>query len=153
MNLTVRHARPDDAETIARYNIAMALETEGKRLDPSVIGSGVRTVFANPGHGFYLVAEVDGEVGGCLMCTFEWSDWRNGQFWWVQSVYVAPDHRRKGLYRAMYAHLKDMARERGGVCGLRLYVEHDNRRAQETYRALGMRDARYLVYEEITPGA
>lgn len=149
MNLQIRRAAAGDAEIIARFNIAMARETEGKELDSRKIGPGVRAVIERPELGFYLVAESDDVTVGSLMCTYEWSDWRNGQFWWVQSVYVLPEHRRKGVYRALYARLKALARETGGVCGFRLYVERENTRAQETYRALGMRDASYLVYEEL----
>ena len=100
-DLLVRAARREDADTIAAFNAAMALETEGKRLRPEVLGAGVRRLLGEPALGFYLVAEVHGEVVGCLMVTTEWSDWRNGRFWWIQSVYVPAAWRRRGVFRAL----------------------------------------------------
>jgi len=146
----IRVARPDDADTIAAFNIAMAQETEAKALDPAIILPGVRALFERPQLGFYLVAEREGQVAGTLMVTTEWSDWRNGVFWWIQSVYVAPEHRRQGLYRAMYRAVQARAAEAGDVCGFRLYVEKDNVAAQRTYRSLGMGETDYKVYEQLT---
>ena len=100
------------------------------------------------GYGFYLVAESDdGEIAGGLMVTFEWSDWRNGCFWWIQSVYVMPAFRRQGIYRDLYGYVRKMAEERGGVCGFRVYVEKDNVSAKETYRKLGMEECDYRMFE------
>ena len=130
----------------------MALETERKVLLPRVIGAGVRGLLRRPDSGFYTVAERDGEVIGALMVTKEWSDWRNGDFWWIQSVYVRPEFRRRGVYRRLYRHLQALAANKRAVCGFRLYVERDNRRAQATYRASGMERTRYLVFEELKPG-
>jgi GNAT superfamily N-acetyltransferase len=145
--LFVRPARADDAGDIARFNAAMAHETEGKALDPATLRSGVEAVLANSRHGFYLVAEVAGVTAGCLMVTYEWSDWRNGQWWWLQSVYVPETFRRRGVFRALHAEAERRARATAGVIGLRLYVERENVNAQQTYARLGMHDAGYRLYE------
>jgi ribosomal protein S18 acetylase RimI-like enzyme len=108
----------------------------------------VRGLFGRPGQGFYLIAESDGQPVGCLMVTYEWSDWRNKVFWWIQSVYVLPDFRGRGLYKALYADVRRRAAEDGGVCGFRLYVEKENLKAQRVYEHLGMHEAPYLMYEE-----
>jgi ribosomal protein S18 acetylase RimI-like enzyme len=151
-SLLVRAARVGDADAIARFNAAMAFETEGKRLRPDVLGAGVRRLLAEPGLGFYRVAEAQGEVIACLMVTTEWSDWRNGRFWWIQSVYVQPAWRRRGVFRALYADVRAAALRESDVCGLRLYVEHENTVAQATYRSLGMQQTDYLLFEELKPG-
>jgi len=148
-NPSIRKARINDAETIAAFNIAMAKETEGKALGPVVIRAGVNSLFANPQYGFYVVAEVQNRIAGCLMITTEWSDWRNGLFWWIQSVYIHPDYRRKGIYRAMYSFVKELARKKPNICGFRLYVEKRNVSAQRTYTALGMAECHYKIFEEI----
>lgn len=153
MNPTVRAAIPADADTIAANNVAMALEAEHKLLDAGIARAGARAVFAGAGHGRYFVAEFDGRIVGQLMITYEWSDWRNGVFWWIQSVYVAPAARRQGVFRALYAHVEALAKGDPGVCGMRLYVDRDNRRAQETYRRCGMHDGGYLVMEVDYSGA
>jgi ribosomal protein S18 acetylase RimI-like enzyme len=145
--ITIRSAAPTDLEIVAASNAAMALETEGRALDGPTIRRGVAALLADPGKGFYLLAERGGAVVGQLMVTFEWSDWRAGTFWWIQSVYVAPAARRAGVYRALYRRLLAMAREDGGVCGIRLYVDRANARAQATYAALGMERAHYELYE------
>ena len=144
----VRLARLDDASVIVSFNQAMALETEGKTLSDETIDSGVRRVFGEPELGFYVVAEVDTQVVGSLMITKEWSDWRNGLFWWVQSVYVLLGFRGSGVYRAMYRFIKEQAKQNRDVCGFRLYVEKENHIAQQTYQALGMTQTHYLLYEE-----
>ena len=130
----------------------MAWETENKELMPEVILAGVTSLFENPSRGFYIVAEIDAKVVACLMITTEWSDWRNGLFWWVQSVFVLPDYRRRGIYRTMYQFIKDLANREPNVCGFRLYVEKDNLRAQSTYAALGMSQSPYSLFEELKPG-
>ena len=150
--MQVRLARPGDAPALVEFNAAMALETEGKRLLPEVIGAGVRSLLRSPKAGFYLLAEARGEVVGALMITKEWSDWRNGTFWWIQSVYVRPAFRRQGVYRRLYRHIQKLAKADPRVCGFRLYVERENRRAQTTYRKLGMKKTPYLVFEELKPG-
>ena len=145
-----RPAVHEDAETIARYNQAMAKETEGKTLDLSMLVPGVQRVFDEPAHGQYLVAESEqGEVVGCLLITYEWSDWRNAQVWWVQSVYVHPEHRRQGIFKKLYQAVRELGEQTGGVCGYRLYVERDNARAQQTYEGLGMTKTPYLMYEDL----
>jgi ribosomal protein S18 acetylase RimI-like enzyme len=152
--LRIRDARPADLEFLARGNEAMARETEHKVLDPSTVRRGVAAVLQNPAHGRYFVAEdATGAAVGQLMVTYEWSDWRNGQFWWFQSVYVLPEARRKGVFQAMYAHVDTLVRSTPGVCGLRLYVEADNVKAQRTYERCGMRDASYRVMEVDYSGA
>jgi len=147
VEILIRAARAEDAGDIARFNVAMALETEGKALDPTRLRAGVDAVFADSRHGFYLVAEADGANAGCLMITYEWSDWRNGQWWWLQSVYVPEGFRRRGVFRALHAEAERRARATAGVIGLRLYVERENANAQSTYAKLGMRDAGYRLYE------
>jgi ribosomal protein S18 acetylase RimI-like enzyme len=150
----VRSATAADIDVIVQFNTAMALETEAKTLDPSVLRAGVAAVFAEPRRGFYLIAERAGEVAGCLLITYEWSDWRNGDWWWLQSVYVHPEHRRGGVFRALYAQVERLAAARDAF-GIRLYVEQDNRRAQETYIALGMHEEQYRMYAKALrlPGA
>jgi GNAT superfamily N-acetyltransferase len=148
IDITVRPARRDEAQRLADWAGAMAWETERKRLDPGTVLRGVQRVFEEPGRGRYLIAERDGAAAGTLMLTYEWSDWRCADWWWIQSVYVAPGHRRQGVYATLYRHVRDEAAARGDVCGLRLYVEKENAVAQRTYGQLGMRDAGYFMYEE-----
>ena len=147
MKIRVRDASPDDALVIAGYNSDMAEETEGKTLDPELIGPGVAAVFKDASRGRYWVALDGDRVVGQLMVTYEWSDWRNGNIWWIQSVYVHPDWRRHGVFRALYRHVESLANATPGVIGLRLYVETGNTRAQQTYEALGMVRPNYLVME------
>ncbi len=147
MNLTIRTARLSDAHTIADYNRAMALETEGVELDPVRLLAGVRAVLADPAKGFYKLAEMDGRAAGQLMITFEWSDWRNGMFWWIQSVYVHPDHRQSGVFRSLYLETLKEAEADRAICGVRLYVESENHRAQQAYQKLGMQRRGYQFYE------
>jgi ribosomal protein S18 acetylase RimI-like enzyme len=148
----VRRAQPGDADAIAAFNSAMALETEGRALVPERIGAGVRRLLSDPALGFYAVAEHGGRVVGCLMVTNEWSDWRNGLFWWIQSVYVVAEWRRRGVYRGLYDFVRDLAARDPAICGFRLYVEHDNAVAQQTYASLGMTPTGYLLFEELKPG-
>jgi ribosomal protein S18 acetylase RimI-like enzyme len=147
MPLTIRHAGPGDAPVVAEYNRLLAEETEGKILIPEVLAAGVRTVLADPTRGRYFLAERDGAVVGQIMITFEWSDWRNGWIWWIQSVYIRHQDRRQGVFRSLYEHVARLAREDPGVVGLRLYVMHDNHAAQKTYEALGMIPTSYFVLE------
>ena len=144
---TVRAAVPADLDALVRFNAAMAQETEGKRLDPARLREGVAAALADPARGRYLVAEQGGRVAGALLLTREWSDWRNGWFWWIQSVYVRPEDRGRGVYRALHASVLAEARADAGVCGVRLYVDQDNRAAQATYAAVGMQRTHYLFYE------
>jgi ribosomal protein S18 acetylase RimI-like enzyme len=148
----IRLASATDKDIIAHFNSAMALETEGKALIPEVIGAGVAALIANPSRGFYLVAQNESLIVGCLLITFEWSDWRNGQFWWIQSVYVEPRFRGQGVYRALCKDVQQRAAQDPGVCGFRLYVEQANLRAQQTYASLGMEKTHYSIFEELKPG-
>ncbi|MEX2125483.1 MAG: GNAT family N-acetyltransferase [Woeseia sp.] len=145
--IRIRNARPPDAAIIADFNVRMAMETEGRPLEAALIGAGVTAVLDDPAKGRYWVAETNGEIVGQLLVTYEWSDWRNGVFWWIQSVYVRGDYRRKGVFSALHRHVESLARASEDVCGLRLYVERDNRRAQRTYLALGMTSPGYQVME------
>jgi len=148
----IRPATTGDAKALVAFAAAMALETERKVLLRDVISAGVHHLLAHPGMGFYVMAECESEVAGSLMVTTEWSDWRNGNFWWVQSVYVRPEFRRRGVYRQLYQYLQKRAAEDPMVCGFRLYVERDNTRAQATYRAAGMEQTHYILFEELKPG-
>jgi len=150
---TLRLATSADCGIIARYNAAMAHETEGLELDLALLQAGVRAMFDHPERGFYLVAEdAQAQVIGCLMVTYEWSDWRNAMFWWIQSVYVHPDQRRRGVFRSLYQEVQRRGDEAGGVCGYRLYVEQENHAAQATYRSLGMDVTCYRVCEDQSRG-
>ncbi len=143
----IRPAKPADVATIASFNIAMAWETEKLRLDAYTLEHGVQAVLADGAKGHYFVAEIAGAVAGCLMVTHEWSDWRNGDIWWIQSVFVSPSHRRKGVFAAMYRHVVSHAREKG-VVAIRLYVEHDNAAGKATYLKLGMSGTHYDVMQQ-----
>ncbi|MBF0289830.1 MAG: GNAT family N-acetyltransferase [SAR324 cluster bacterium] len=146
--LHIRYANEHDAAVIAEFNRAMAKETENKILDISVVSAGVDNLMKNPEYGFYLVAEQHGQVTGCLMITTEWSDWRNGIFWWIQSVYISPEYRRRGVFSQMYTHIRNLANQQEDICGLRLYVENNNHAAQTTYHHLGMLKTNYGMFEE-----
>jgi len=149
--VTIRSATPADLDTIVAFNRAIAEETEGKTLDHATIVSGVRQALVDPSRCMYFIAEVDGAVAGQTMVTFEWSDWRDGLFWWIQSVYVDHRFRRRGVFRALYDHIRNLAKSRHEVCGLRLYVHRDNTRAIKTYRHLGMTLTEYVLCEEEWP--
>ena len=146
MPLALRPATPADADLVAAYNAALALESEGKVLDPGTLAAGVRAVLADPAKGVYTLAESGGEVVGQLMLTYEWSDWRNGMLWWLQSVYVHQEYRARGVFTRIYQHILDESK-RNGACGVRLYVEKENQRARRTYERLGMRRAHYEMYQ------
>jgi ribosomal protein S18 acetylase RimI-like enzyme len=147
MTIEIKQALMDDVYLLANWAQAMALETENKVLDPDTILAGVKAGISDAQRARYFVAYIDGRAAGTLMLTTEWSDWRNGNWWWIQSVYVPPEQRRKGVYRALYDHVYAMAQALDDVCGIRLYVEYDNAVAQRTYEDLGMQDARYRVME------
>lgn len=148
--MIIRLAEMNDAPALIKFNQAMALETEGKKLDPQVLQNGVKAVLADKGKGFYVVAETADKIAGGLMITFEWSDWRDAWFWWIQSVYIRPEFRGRGIYRLLYEFVKGAAGKQGNVCGFRLYVEKDNKGAQKVYEKLGMKSSFYLMYEEKT---
>lgn len=146
-NLIIRAARVVDVPVITEFIIAQALESEGLRLGPETARRGVAHAVAHPQQGRYFVAECDGRVVGQLMITSEWSDWRARVFWWIQSVYVHPDYRGRGIFRRLYRHVESLARQDPGVCGVRLYVHRDNHRAMAAYEKLGMTATKYRVYE------
>ncbi|MCY4226839.1 MAG: GNAT family N-acetyltransferase [Gammaproteobacteria bacterium] len=148
----IRQAAEKDASQIAQFNINIAQETEGLALKPEIVESGVIRLLSHPELGFYLVAECESQIVGSLMITTEWSDWRCGQFWWIQSVYVLSDFRRSGLYGRLYSRVKELAESDENVCGFRLYVEKDNTVAQAAYRKYGMHQTAYHVFEETKPG-
>jgi len=146
--LSVRTGQEKDIDTLVKFNIALARQTERKQLSPSIVTKGVQTLFKNPQHGFYVVAEIADEIVGCCMVTYEWSDWRCGLFWWIQSVYVKPEFRRRGIFRTLYEFLKQKALHEKNVCGFRLYVLQSNHTGQNTYAGLGMKEIPYNFYEE-----
>ena len=145
--IRIREARPEDIDSITAFQQAMAQETEGKSLDTGLLREGITAVFRSPDKGFYLVAESEGQVVGGLLITYEWSDWRNATFWWIQSVYVDAQWRRKGVYRAMHDYVHGIAMSRDDICGIRLYVERTNLIAQQTYDSLGMSRSHYDLFE------
>jgi len=147
--IKVRQATAAETGRLASFNRAVAMETEGLALEEQTVSAGVVALMGHPERGFYLVAEADGALAGCLLVTYEWSDWRNKMFWWIQSVYVKPDHRGHGVYTALYEEVKELAAKAGNVCGFRLYVHEDNARAREVYRNLGMAQTPYQVFEEM----
>jgi GNAT superfamily N-acetyltransferase len=149
---TLRAAGIGDLDALVEFNAAMALETESLVLDRSCLRAGVAALLADPSRGRYRVAEADGEVIGALMLTREWSDWRCGDWWWIQSVFVRPDWRRRGVFAALYRSVEAEARADPRVCGLRLYVERENVSAQNTYAALGMAETHYRMYERSSRG-
>lgn len=146
--MKIRTAERSDVDSLVDFNLAMALETEGKSLDARVLKSGVEAVFDDPHKGFYVVAEAEGAIVGGLLITFEWSDWRNKWFWWIQSVFILPANRGRSLYRQMYDFVKSMADQTGNVAGFRLYVEHDNENARRVYERVGMNRSHYDLFEE-----
>lgn len=145
--LAIRAATAADLKTLARFQEEMALETEDKHLVPERVRAGVAAVLADPARGRYLVAERAGRAAGALLLTTEWSDWRAGEFWWIQSVFVARAERRRGVYAALHRHVEREARATPGVVGLRLYVEAENAAARRTYSVLGMEETTYRFYE------
>jgi GNAT superfamily N-acetyltransferase len=147
MPLSIRRADLNDSAVVTEFNRLLAQESEGKALDAAVLGAGVAAGLADPSKGVYFLAEEDGVPVGQMMYTAEWSDWRNGWFWWIQSVYVRLEARRRGVFRALFEHVHQAARADGQVIGLRLYVERENHVAQKTYQNMGMESAGYLVFE------
>ncbi|MBU0961501.1 MAG: GNAT family N-acetyltransferase [Proteobacteria bacterium] len=148
MKRTIRKAVVEDAQIIASFNSAMAKETEGIILQPERIAKGVKTLLQDSTLGFYLLAEEEGEAIGSLMITTEWSDWRNGLFWWIQSVYVKEEKRRQGVFRDLHRTVIKLADENQDVCGFRLYVENENHTAMKTYQSLGLDETHYKIFEQ-----
>lgn len=146
--MLIRKAKAQDLTALVQFNQAMAQETEGLVLDETTLTKGVSTLLNAPEKGFYLVTEIKGEIAGSLMVTFEWSDWRAKDYYWIQSVYIRPQNRRQGIYGKLYNEVKNLAQANGGAASFRLYVEQENTAAQQTYKALGMKQSYYLMYEE-----
>ena len=151
-SMKIRDATQADLPFIVAANAALATETEGQTLDLALLRPGVQAVLDDPGLGRYYLAEIDGKVVGQLMTTYEWSDWRNGLFLWIQSVYVIPEHRGDGVFRALFGHLTELAHEDARICGIRLYVDRSNDRAQEVYARFGMHRSNYRVMETVCRG-
>lgn len=147
--MNIRLARREDARHFVEFNSAMALETEGKTLDQTVVRSAVMAAFDDPNKGFYVVAEDQGVVVGGLMITYEWSDWRNAWWWWIQSVYICPEARGRHIYSQLNDFVKARAIEAGNVYGIRLYVENENVHAQRVYEKVGMEQSNYIMYHEM----
>lgn len=145
--LIVRDAVPGDVDALVRFNVALASEADDVQLDPATARVGVESALKRSDLCRYFVAELGGEPIGQLMITYEWSDWRAGVFWWLSSVYVREDCRRRGVFRALHEHVVALARQGSEVCGLRLYVHHTNDRAMKTYARMGMRPSGHVVYE------
>jgi GNAT superfamily N-acetyltransferase len=144
---TFRRATPSDAASIVEFQISMARETEDLDLDREICTKGVNAVFNDSSHGQYYVCEADSRVVGSTLITYEWSDWRNGVVWWIQSVYVVPDARGQGVYSGLYRYLQELAHADGNVKGIRLYADKRNTTAQKVYTKLGMNGEHYLVFE------
>jgi GNAT superfamily N-acetyltransferase len=147
MSLSIRRATPADAGTVTDFNRLLALESEGKTLDLAVLRPGVEAALADPGKAWYFLCHDQADVLGQTMLTFEWSDWRNGWMWWIQSVYVRSDARRRGVFRLLFEHIRTLATQTPGVVGIRLYVERENDAAQQTYERMGLERTTYLVME------
>lgn len=147
--IKVRHATAAEAGRIVDFNRAMAMETEGLALKELTVAAGVQGVMGHPDRGFYLVAEVDGTLAGCLLVTYEWSDWRNKMFWWISSHYVKPEMRGRGIFAALDAQLQELAARAGNVCGFRVYVHKSNQQSQDVYRSLGMAEQDVVVFEDM----
>ena len=146
--IRIRPATPQDLDRVVEFNLGLASETEGKALDRETLRAGVEAALSDASRARYFLAEVDGQVVGQTMFTTEWSDWRNGYFWWIQSVYIDATHRGRGVFRALYAYIRELAKAEPDVCGIRLYVDNDNHRAIKTYKNLGMELTDYLICEE-----
>jgi GNAT superfamily N-acetyltransferase len=147
--MNIRQAIAADADILAQFNIALAKESEHLDLEPARVKAGVAALLRDPAKGLYFVAEDAGAVVGQLLITHEWSDWRNGDFWWLQSVYVRPDFRRRGVFRALFEHILAKAARQGDVCGLRLYMETGNARARKVYERLGLKETHYHILERL----
>lgn len=147
--MNIRIATTNDIASLVEFNKAMALETEGKLLDTTIVRQAVESIFEDKAKGFYVVADEDGDIAGALLVTYEWSDWRNAWWWWVQSVYIRPEARGKRIYSLLYDFVKTHAAATGNVFGIRLYVENENTHAQRVYEKLGMQQSPYKMYDEV----
>ena len=146
IDIIITKGQIEDVESIAQFQVDMAMESEGTQLDKDIVTKGVSAAMADENKGLYYIARVDGKAVGSLMLTREWSDWNNGWYWWIQSVYVAPDYRRQGVYKSMYTAVCTDAKQQN-VAQVRLYVDKTNTRGQEVYSSLGMQESHYLIYE------
>jgi GNAT superfamily N-acetyltransferase len=151
--LVIRPADARDIGTIVDFNVALCRETEGRELDHATVTQGVRRFVSEPARGRYFVAQIGAEVVGQTAHTFEWSDWRNGEIWWIQSVYVHPAHRARGVFRALFNHIRGLGEQDAECCGIRLYMEHDNETARRSYLSLGFSESGYEVLELMFEGA
>jgi GNAT superfamily N-acetyltransferase len=147
IEINIRQANPGDVAIIADFNLRLALETEDLRLDPNCVSAGVQALLSDASKGVYYVAELSGVVAGQVMITYEWSDWRNGNIWWIQSVYVKQEFRRMGVFRELFKHLETIARRQKEVRSLRLYMHAENSAARRSYENLGMHRTHYEVFE------
>jgi GNAT superfamily N-acetyltransferase len=147
MAIKIRKARVSDRSVIARFNALLASETEGKRLPAARLHAGVKALLSSPAKGIYFVGEMNKKVVGQVLITYEWSDWRNGNFWWIQSVYVDGKHRGQGIFRALFEHIVKLAKSRKDVCGLRLYMDAHNQTARQAYDRLGFKLTNYQMFE------
>ena len=145
--MNIRKALNKDIDVIARYNYNLAYETENKILDMNILTKGVEAIIKDENKGIYHVCEINGEVVGQIMYTFEWSDWRNGTFLWLQSAYVNKEFRGMGVFKALYKFIRDIADNDNNICGIRLYVEKENTIAKKTYKNIGMKECNYYIYE------
>lgn len=146
-DIVIRRATDGDIRRLVEFNIALCLETEGRELDRATVLKGVGRFVNEPAHGRYFVAEIGGQVVGQTAHTFEWSDWRNGQIWWIQSVYVSPEFRGRGVFRGLFEHVRSLGEKDADCCGIRLYMERRNATARESYVRLGFRETGYEVLE------
>ncbi|HWD17880.1 MAG TPA: GNAT family N-acetyltransferase [Verrucomicrobiae bacterium] len=152
--MKIRPATPYDTAAIAEFNLALARETEDLHLPSATVYAGVRALLEDPAKGLYFVAEIDGQVAGQMMITYEWSDWRNGVWWWLQSVYVAAPFRQQGVFKELLEFVRAEARGRADVCGLRLYMDFHNHTARRAYERNGMVQSNYIVFAQAqNPGA
>lgn len=146
IDIIITKGQIEDTENIAQFQVDMAMESEGTQLDKDIVTKGVSAAMADENKGLYYIARVDGKAVGSLMLTREWSDWNNGWYWWIQSVYVAPDYRRQGVYKSMYNAVCTDAKQQN-IAQVRLYVDKTNTRGQKVYSSLGMQESHYLIYE------
>jgi ribosomal protein S18 acetylase RimI-like enzyme len=145
--ISIRKAVVEDIALLADFQLSLALETENIALDKAIVMKGLKALFDDPSKGVYYVAEYNQKAAGCHLITFEWSEWRNGVVWWMQSVYVLAEYRKHKVFSAMYNNLIGMIQSDPSVIGLRLYVDKSNERAQQVYTAKGMNGEHYTVYE------
>lgn len=145
--ISIRPSKYEDIGVIAGFQVKLADETESIALDKQLVSTGIKALFGDPGKGVYYVAEAREEIIGCFLITYEWSDWRNGMIWWLQSVYVKESHRKQGVFKSMYDHLVKTISRDPTIIGLRLYVDKSNTRAQQVYQTLGMNGDHYTVFE------